>query len=81
MKLCTLFTVSALFTALAMPMTASALDVNIAADLPSVDVMHSGQMATIMRNQNRTATSARPLPRPRANARRSVFSLLCWLPV
>jgi rhodanese-related sulfurtransferase len=52
MKLCTLFTVSALFTALAMPMTASALDVNIAADLPSVDVMHGGQMATIMRNQN-----------------------------
>jgi rhodanese-related sulfurtransferase len=52
MKLRTLFTVSALFTSLAMPMTASALDVNITADLPSVDVMHGSQNATIMRNQN-----------------------------
>ena len=30
------------------------LDVNITADLASVDVMHDGQMITIMRNQNQT---------------------------
>ena len=56
MKLRTLFTVSALFTALAMPLAASALDVNIAAGLPSVDVMHGGQKATIMRNQDQNNT-------------------------
>jgi len=52
MKLRTLFAASALFTSLAMPMTASALDVNITADLPSVDVMHDGKKVTIMRNQD-----------------------------
>ena len=52
MKLRTLFAASALFASLAMPMTASALDVNITADLPSVDVMHDGQKVTIMRNQD-----------------------------
>lgn len=52
MKLRTLFAVSALSTCLIMPMGASALDVNIAADLPSVDVMHGGQKVTIMRNQD-----------------------------
>jgi rhodanese-related sulfurtransferase len=56
MKLHALFAASALFTALAMPTTASALDVNIAADLPSVDVMHGGQKVTIMRNQNQNNT-------------------------
>lgn len=56
MKLRTLFTVSALFTSLAMPMTASALDVNIAADLPSVEVMHGDQKVAIMRNQDQTNT-------------------------
>lgn len=52
MKLRTLFAVSALSMCLALPMAASALDVNIAADLPSVDVMHGGQKVTIMRNQD-----------------------------
>ena len=52
MKLRTLFAVSALSTCLALPMAASALDVNIASDLPSVDVMHGGQKVTIMRNQD-----------------------------
>ena len=32
--------------------TAPALEVNISADLASVDVMHHGRMVTIMRNQN-----------------------------
>jgi len=32
----------------------SALDVNISADLASVDVMHQGQKVTIMRNQNQS---------------------------
>ena len=52
MKLRTLFAASALFAALAAPMAASALDVNIAVGLPSVDVMHNGQKVTIQRNQN-----------------------------
>jgi len=56
MKLRTLFAASALFTSFAMPMTASALDVNLTADLPSVDVMHGGQKTTIMRNQNQNNT-------------------------
>ena len=29
-----------------------ALEVGIAADMPSVDVMHNGKTVTIMRNQN-----------------------------
>jgi rhodanese-related sulfurtransferase len=52
MKLRTLFATSALFTTLALPMAASALDVNITADLPSVEVMHGGKKVTIMRNQD-----------------------------
>jgi rhodanese-related sulfurtransferase len=52
MKFRTLFAASALFTSFAMPMTASALDVNLTPDLPSVDVMSDGQKVTIMRNQN-----------------------------
>lgn len=52
MKFQTLFVASALFTSLAMPMRASALDVNLTADLPSVDIMQDGQKITIMRNQN-----------------------------
>ena len=56
MKLRTLFTVSALFTSLAMPMTASALDVNITADVPSVEVMHGSQAVPIMRNQDQKNT-------------------------
>jgi rhodanese-related sulfurtransferase len=56
MKLRTLFAASALFTSFAMPMTASALDVHLTADLPSGDVMHGGQKTTIMRNQNQNNT-------------------------
>ena len=52
MKLRSVFIASALFASFGIPVTASALDVNIAPDLPSVDVMHGGQKATIMRNQN-----------------------------
>lgn len=36
----------------ALPGAESALEVNISADLTSVDVMHQGQKVTIMRNQN-----------------------------
>ena len=56
MKLRTLFAASALFTALATPMAASALDVNIAPGLPSVEVMHGGQKVAIMRNQDQNNT-------------------------
>ncbi|MDP2254109.1 MAG: rhodanese-like domain-containing protein, partial [Thiobacillus sp.] len=56
MKLRTLFATSALFTALATPMAASALDVNIAPGLPSVEVMHGGQKVAIMRNQDQNNT-------------------------
>lgn len=35
-----------------LPATAPALEVNINADLASVDIMHLGRMVTIMRNQN-----------------------------
>ncbi len=56
MKLRTRFTVSALFASLAMPMAASALEVNITADLPSVEVMHGDQKVTIMRNQDQKNT-------------------------
>jgi rhodanese-related sulfurtransferase len=52
MKIRTLLAASTLLTTFAMSTAVSALDVNIAADLPSVDVMHGGQKATIMRNQN-----------------------------
>ena len=56
MKLRTLLAVPTLFAALAAPMMASALDVNITADMPSVDVMHGGQKVTIMRAQNQNNT-------------------------
>jgi rhodanese-related sulfurtransferase len=56
MKLRSLITSSTLLAALALPMAASALDVNITADLPSVDVMHGGQKVTIMRNQDQKNT-------------------------
>jgi len=52
MKLRTVLAASALLTAFTLSTAASALDVNITADLPSVDVMHGGQKASIMRNQN-----------------------------
>jgi rhodanese-related sulfurtransferase len=56
MKIRTLLAASTLLTTFAMSTAVSALDVNIAADLPSVDVMHGGQKATIMRNQNQDNT-------------------------
>ena len=56
MKLRTLFAVSAVFTSLVLPMTASALHVNLTADLPSVDVMHGGKKVTVMRNQDEKNT-------------------------
>jgi rhodanese-related sulfurtransferase len=52
MKLRTLFAASAMFTTLALPMAASALEVNLTPELPSVDVMHGGKKVTIMRNQD-----------------------------
>lgn len=52
MKVRQLLSISALLTALITPFAANALDVNIAADLPSVDVMHDGKKVTIMRNQD-----------------------------
>ena len=56
MKLRTLVTTSSLIATFAMPMTSSALDVNITADLPSIDVIHDGQKVTIMRNQDQKNT-------------------------
>jgi len=56
MKFRPLIAVSTLFAMLAMPMAASALDVNITADQPSVDVMHGGKKVTIMRNQDPNRT-------------------------
>jgi len=56
MKFRPLIAVSTLFAMLAMPMAASALDVNITADQPSVDVMHGGKKVTIMRNQHPNRT-------------------------
>lgn len=46
------FAVPALITGLFLPGISLALDVNITADLPSVQVLHNGQKVTIMRNQN-----------------------------
>lgn len=46
------FTVAALIASLFMPGISLALDVNISADLPSIQVLHNGQKITIMRNQN-----------------------------
>jgi rhodanese-related sulfurtransferase len=56
MKMSQLLSVSALLAALVTPFTANALDVNIAADLPSVDVMNNGQKVTIQRNQDANNT-------------------------
>src|SRR3569623_1653769 len=52
MKLRSLIAPSTLFAALAVPMAASALDVNIAAALASVEDLHGAQKVTIMRNQD-----------------------------
>lgn len=41
-----------LLSALVFPVAALALDVNISADLPSVEVMHQGKKVVIMRQQN-----------------------------
>jgi rhodanese-related sulfurtransferase len=43
---------TALLAGIALPGMALALDVNITADMPSVDVMHNGQKTTIQRIQN-----------------------------
>lgn len=56
MKLHTTLAASALFATLAMSMTAGALDVNITADLPSVEIMYGGQKVAIMRDQNQANT-------------------------
>lgn len=56
MKLRIPFAASALLALSALPMTAGALDVNITAQLPSVEVVHGGQKVTIMRNQNAANT-------------------------
>jgi rhodanese-related sulfurtransferase len=45
---------TALPAEVAVPGVASALEVNISADLASVDVMHHGRKVTIMRNQNQS---------------------------
>lgn len=55
MKPRVLLAASALFS-IAVPFAASALDVNITPDLPSVKVMHGGQLVTIQRNQNQKNT-------------------------
>jgi len=52
MRYPTRFAMLSLAAALAVPLTAHALDVNITADLPSVDVLHDGKKVTIERNQN-----------------------------
>ena len=52
MKLHTLLAASALFASFAMPLTARALDVNITADTPSVEILHGRQKITLMRNQD-----------------------------
>lgn len=44
--------VTVLIAGLFLPGISLALDVNITADLPSVQVLHNGQKVTIMRNQN-----------------------------
>jgi len=56
MKLRTVLAASTLFTTFALSTAAAALDVNITADLPSVDVMHGDQKVTIMRNQDQKNT-------------------------
>lgn len=56
MKLRRVLSASALFTALITPMVVQALEVNIAADLPQVEVTHNGQKTVIMRNQDKANT-------------------------
>ena len=56
MKLRPLSMASALFACLALPLGTQALEVNITADLPAVEVMHAGQKVTITRNQNQANT-------------------------
>lgn len=56
MRLHAVLAASALLAALVLPTAASALDVNITADLPSVEVTHGGKKVTIMRNQNQGNT-------------------------
>lgn len=46
------FAVTALIAGLFLPGMSLALEVNITADQPSVQVLHNGQKVTIMRNQN-----------------------------
>ncbi len=46
------FAVTALIAGLFLPGMSLALEINITADLPSVQVLHNGQKVTIMRNQN-----------------------------
>lgn len=56
MKLQTLIASTALLAGWAMAPAAQALDVNIAADLATVEVVHDGQKVTIQRNQNQENT-------------------------
>lgn len=56
MKLQTLIASTALLAGWAMAPAAQALDVNIAADLATVEVVHNGQKVTIQRNQNQENT-------------------------
>lgn len=46
------FAASALLALSALPLPAAALDVNLTAQLPSVEVMHGGQKVTVVRNQD-----------------------------
>ena len=43
---------TALLASVMLPGTSFALDVNITADMPSMEVMHNGQKVAIQRNQN-----------------------------
>ncbi|NYT65999.1 rhodanese-like domain-containing protein [Alcaligenaceae bacterium] len=56
MKFRMLFSASALLTALITPIAAQALEVNITADMPQVEVTHNGQKTVIMRNQDQGNT-------------------------
>lgn len=56
MKLQTLIASTALLAGWAMAPAAQALDVNIAADLATVEVVHDGQKVIIQRNQNQENT-------------------------
>ena len=62
-------TVAALFLSFFAAGSASALDVQLTPELPSVDVMHNGEKFTIMRNQDTNNTisadyakTSRPCP-------------------